>query len=406
MKGFKELFKIRKTYMGMAAALMFQVIFFSVWLTAYNGVEERTDQLSIGVVNEDVQTDVLKQLERNLPFDVKKFNTVDEGMEEIERRKIEMLIHLPANFSSSIQEGSQATINYWINEATATSNKSMMEQVAQQMTSELNNKVISKKIQVGADKFIQQLNNLQLEQSINEAIKTTAFMIISAIQPESVESNINRLNAVDTFSANLVPLMVIIASFAGAMVMIMQIQEASELIKKKVPSWSLFLGRQYINIAVSLILPIITFLLLVLFNVDIQVSFITFYLFQSIMYFSFLTFAQVFVYLFGNYGMVFNILALSLQLVTSGVLVSRKLLSNGYYTLAQFLPATYGADSYYSIIFGGNSQELKNNILYLLLFSVIALVIIIIIVFVKDIFLKQSVRIDENEVDVKKYEVN
>lgn len=73
--------------------------------------------------------------------------------------------------------------------------------------------------------------------------------------------------------------------------------------------------------------------------------------------------------------MVFNILALSLQLVTSGVLVSKELLANGYHTLASFLPATYGADGYYSIVFGGNSGMLKENIWFLLLIAVVTCIL-------------------------------
>ena len=59
------------------------------------------------------------------------------------------------------------------------------------------------------------------------------------------------------------------------------------------------------------------------FNIDSQESLLSIYLFQSVMYLAFLSLAQVFVIAFGNMGMIFNICALSLQLVTSGVLVPK-----------------------------------------------------------------------------------
>jgi len=79
------------------------------------------------------------------------------------------------------------------------------------------------------------------------------------------------------------------------------------------------------------------------------------------MFWAFLCLAQVFVMIFGNLGMVFNICALSLQLVTSGVLVPKTMLSDFYNKLASILPATYGADGYYTIIFGGSAENLQQN---------------------------------------------
>ncbi|MFB7156364.1 hypothetical protein [Lysinibacillus sp. NPDC056232] len=59
--------------------------------------------------------------------------------------------------------------------------------------------------------------------------------------------------------------------------------------------------------------------------------------------------------------MIFNICALSMQLVTSGVLVPQAMLSDFYYKLASLLPASYGADGYYTIIFGGSTDNLMSN---------------------------------------------
>lgn len=53
MKGLKALLKVRGTYIGISAAILFQLIFFAVWLTAYMGVQDRTDQLSVSIVDED-----------------------------------------------------------------------------------------------------------------------------------------------------------------------------------------------------------------------------------------------------------------------------------------------------------------------------------------------------------------
>ncbi|HEX6594683.1 MAG TPA: hypothetical protein VF095_08845 [Bacillota bacterium] len=71
MKALKQFFKIRETYVGIAATLAYQIIFFSVWLTAYDGVFERTDQLKVALVNEDARLGevVSKAIEEKVPFD-------------------------------------------------------------------------------------------------------------------------------------------------------------------------------------------------------------------------------------------------------------------------------------------------------------------------------------------------
>lgn len=97
------------------------------------------------------------------------------------------------------------------------------------------------------------------------------------------------------------------------------------------------------------------------FDIASQESLLSIYFFQAVMYLAFLSLAQVFVIAFGNLGMVFNICALSLQLVTSGVLVPKTMLSEGYKQVAAMLPATYGADGYYTIIFGGSTDNLLQN---------------------------------------------
>lgn len=105
--------------------------------------------------------------------------------------------------------------------------------------------------------------------------------------------------------------------------MIMQHQQAAQLVQESLSKWQLFLARQLLNVGVAFTLPFITIGLMHLFNIASQESLLSIYFFQSVMYLAFLSLAQVFVIAFGNMGMVFNICALSLQLVTSGVLVPK-----------------------------------------------------------------------------------
>ncbi|HDR7765676.1 MULTISPECIES: ABC-2 transporter permease [Bacillus cereus group] len=85
---------------------------------------------------------------------------------------------------------------------------------------------------------------------------------------------------------------------------------------------------------------------------------------MTIVFFAFLSLTQMFLTVFGNAGMIFNIISLSLQLVSSGVIVPHEMLSKTYQTIGGLFPATYTANGYYTIIFGG--VNLERNIISLL----------------------------------------
>jgi uncharacterized phage infection (PIP) family protein YhgE len=65
--------------------------------------------------------------------------------------------------------------------------------------------------------------------------------------------------------------------------------------------------------------------------------------------------AQLFLILFSMAGMLFNIIMLSAQLVSSGAMVPRELLSDFYVTLGQVFPATYAVEGMMNLLFGGPS---------------------------------------------------
>ncbi|MFJ7666976.1 YhgE/Pip domain-containing protein [Lysinibacillus sp. NPDC097195] len=363
MIGLQALFKIRETYIGIAATIAFQLIFFTFWMTAYEGINDRTENLAIGFISEDtaIGKEVINGLQQSLPFKTQDFTSIDKAEKALNQRRITMMIHIPANFTAQLQSGKEANIIYSINQANASLVKSMMEGVAKQVTEEVNHTLFPVQQGEVIKAFSQQISQLPLEQNIAIKVQDTVATTIKELKDQTVTSTIIKTNDVKGFAANFVPLMVIISSFVGAMVMIMQHQQAAEMVQHTVSKWSLFFARQLVNIAVAFILPLLTIGLMQLFSISSDESFFTIYLFQALMFWAFLCLAQVFVIIFGNGGMVFNICALSLQLVTSGVLVPNAMLSDFYHRLASLLPATYGADGYYTIIFGGSAENLKNN---------------------------------------------
>lgn len=363
MTGLQALLRVRETYIGIVATIAFQLIFFTIWMTAYDGVNERAEQLSIGLVVEDsaMGQQVAQNIKGSIPFSMEDYSSMKKAESALNERQINMIMQIPADFTNQIQAGKEAEIIYAINQANASVAKNMMEGVAKQLTEEINQALYPMQQNQAVEVFAQQFAQLPFEQQTAQQITTSVKTTVMNVKDHVVDGTIIKTNNVKGFAANFVPLMVIISSFVGAMVMIMQHQQAAQLVQESLSKWQLFLARQLLNVGVAFTLPFITIGLMHLFNIACQESLLSIYFFQSVMYLAFLSLAQVFVIAFGNMGMVFNICALSLQLVTSGVLVPKTMLSEGYKQVAAMLPATYGADGYYTIIFGGSTDNLLQN---------------------------------------------
>ncbi|WP_342546303.1 ABC transporter permease [Lysinibacillus sp. FSL K6-4013] len=363
MTGLQALLRVRETYIGIVATIAFQLIFFTIWMTAYDGVNERAEQLSIGLVVEDsaMGQQVAQNIKGSIPFSMEDYPSMKKAESALNERQINMIMQIPADFTNQIQAGKEAEIIYAINQANASVAKNIMEGVAKQLTEEINQALYPMQQNQAVEVFAQQFAQLPFEQQTAQQITTSVKTTVMNVKDHPVDGTIVKTNDVKGFAANFVPLMVIISSFVGAMVMIMQHQQAAQLVQESLSKWQLFLARQLLNVGVAFTLPFITIGLMRLFNIASQESLLSIYFFQSVMYLAFLSLAQVFVIAFGNMGMVFNICALSLQLVTSGVLVPKTMLSEGYKQVAAMLPATYGADGYYTIIFGGSTDNLLQN---------------------------------------------
>lgn len=368
IKILKQFFKIKETYLGIIVAVVFQLVFFTIWLTAYDGVFERTEQLKVAIVNEDKEYghEMKQEIIRKAPFDIKEVINLKQGKKEMDKKDWNMIIYIPATFTEELKSGQATNLIYYINQSNPTISKQMMENAAIKIT-----RTINDQIYIGMQKQI----NAQLPTALAakvpnpEVVAGMAQSIIDEIEQatvlEPVKMKLIKTNNVEGFAPTMIPLLVVLASFVGAMVMSQHIQLAADQLKNKFNKWSIFFVRQMINLSVSLILSLLTLALMSIFKVDIASNLFTTWAFQSLLFFSLVSFTQVFVTLFGNPGMIFNIVAMATQLVSSGTIVPREMLSSFYYRVGNILPATYGAEGYFSLIYGGGDiwKEMRSLLL-------------------------------------------
>ncbi|HFJ9284024.1 TPA: YhgE/Pip domain-containing protein [Bacillus toyonensis] len=349
MEALKQFLKRPGTYVGMVVALSFQLIFFCVWLTAYDGVNERADQMRIAIVNEDVNigSKIAEGLQRNLPFQVKAERSVEKATKEMNDHVYDMIIEIPASFSKDINGTGKTNLHFHINQANAMMAKQMMEGAAKQIRDNVNKEIANYKKQAIVGKL--------------QAVGPENVEVIKGLTEDSIGFTVHKVNDVKGFSVNMVPLMIVLASFVGAMIMSMELSKVAKEVKV---GWSNFLSRQIINGTVSILLACITIGLMKGFQIEMHETVWSVWIFQAIVFFAFLSLTQMFLTVLGNAGMIFNIISLSLQLVSSGVIVPHEMLSKTYQTIGELFPATYAANGYYTIIFGGVSLE--RNIISLL----------------------------------------
>ncbi|WP_141432640.1 YhgE/Pip domain-containing protein [Bacillus sp. 03113] len=387
MKALKQFFKYPETFIGIVTAFMFMLIFFCVWMTAYDGVSDRVDNLKIGLVNEDKQMGptIEKNLTKNLPFDVKTYESIKTAKEDMNQRELDMVMQIPENFSSQIQETGKTEINYFINQANSSMAKQIMDGAANNITQSINENVYAFKQQMILSNLSAQMNAAVPSKELAQNLSLNISQVLQSLNVNSVQSSIEKTNNTEGFASTMLPLLVVLASFVGSMIMSLNLNVASSKMKDQLNKWSVFLARQIINIGAAILLAVITLIFIAIFNFDLDTTLFQAWAFQTLVYFSFLSLTQMFVILFGPAGMVFNIISMALQLVTSGVIVPKAMLSSFYQTVGSYFPATYVADGYYTLIFGG--EGLSNDMIPLLLVTAATLFVAV----VRVVFQKNSV---------------
>ncbi|GBF74151.1 ABC transporter [Paenibacillus sp. 598K] len=320
---------------------MFQLIFSIIWMTGYNGATDRTFNLEITIVNEDeaLGKQMADQLLDNLPFQMSNATTLDEAKRKLNARDVQMVIHIPADFSEKLQTpGQKGELIYWINESNPALIKSMMTGVSSSVTALVNKQAIS----AGAQAVLTQMN-VPAAQAEGTA-ESLSEMVTGAVQT---------MNPVAGMNNQMVPMMLVLASYVGSMIMGMNFQQSSQMIGAAIGRLHKFGARVILNALAALATSFVGASFVLMLGGQTAHGFLELWGFQAICLFTFMLFSQLFVLLLGNAGMLINIIMLSAQLVSSGAMVPRELLSEFYYTLSQYLPATYAVEGNMDLLFGG-----------------------------------------------------
>lgn len=337
---FKTYLKKPQTTLAVVVALMAQLIFCVVWMTAYDGVLDRVDRLKIAIVNEDGESgkQMIQQLRRNLPFEIVT-PSKDEAMDELIGRNVHLVLTIPAKFGQSLSTpGTQAKLSYVLNESNPQLTKNVMQTIETNVTAELNRNAALQ----GAKVVL-----TQMKLPSDQAEQTAQGLM------NKVGADAQSLYPVDGMHNQMVPMMLVLASYVGAMLMAMNIHQASESIGAELSKGRHLAVRSTVIVIAAFIISIAGSSLIAALGGQMESGFGTFWLFHFLTLITFMFFAQMFLVVLGMAGMFLNMAVLSLQLVTSGTIVPREMLSDFYQWLGQYLPATYAVEGIMNLQFGG-----------------------------------------------------
>ncbi|RTE03517.1 YhgE/Pip domain-containing protein [Paenibacillus whitsoniae] len=365
--------KPASTKVGIITAIMFQLLFSLIWMTGYRGVSDNTSHLKIAIVNEDqaMGSTIVNNLQSNLPFQTELVATDAEAQSKLNNRDVQMVMHIAPDFSKQLQTAGQtAPITYTINESNPSMTKSIMQAVAGNITATVNKEAVA----AGASAALKQVNpNLPAEQ---------ATQIAQGLSGK-VTSDIQSTNKVKDMPNQMLPMMLVLASIVGTMIMGMNFSVSTNMLGGALSKGGKLGARVMVTIAAAVVVGLISASMVVALGGHVEKGFMALWGFESLFLLTFAWVAQMFLTLFGNAGMLFNIAMLSLQLVSSGAIVPRELLSDFYHNLSDYFPATYAVNGLMNILFGG--PDVGREAGALILIAVIALAIDVLIVSVKKV---------------------
>ncbi|MWC30673.1 YhgE/Pip domain-containing protein [Paenibacillus sp. MMS18-CY102] len=349
------------TIVGIITAITFQLIFSVIWMTGYDGVTDRVSKLHVGIVNADGDAGNMlsERLKQAVPFQTELYKDAAAAQQALNDRDLQMVIAIPQGFMEGLQTpNGQGALQFTINESNPAMIKSIMQSAADRLSSEVNKQAVA-----GGAEALLTSQNMSADQA----------KAVAASLAEKVKADIASTNKIDGMNNQMVPMMLVLASYVGAMIMGMNIEQSSMMLSGQFSKWQRMAVRFFINAVSAVVVSGVGVGLLAALGGQAEHGFLLLWAFQALTVVTFMFVAQMFLFLFGMAGMLFNILSLSIQLVSSGAMIPRELLPNFYVHVGDALPATYAVQGMMNILFGGPTAAHAAGMLAVIAIAAMAL---------------------------------
>lgn len=368
---FTEFLKSKGAKSSIFMGIFYAVCMLGIFLPGYTAIPGNMDQLPIAIVNEDtgeVGAQIAESLKGQLPFEEIKTNISNKAaLEDLEDNELALVIHIPEAFSANLQNGDvSSSIDFTVNEASATVVASTMNQVVSQINTQLSTQFS----QQTAEGILMNLNVPEEQaQEMAEQIEN------------SYVGNIVTINDIpDGMHNNMLPMFLTMALYVGAMIAAMQLVGAFKANRGKATKTRLFVYVQVTAIIIGILAGLISAAIAFGINDVSGEMFIQIWGQQILNYWVSFNFTATVIFLFGEAGMLLNIPVLLFQTIANGATLSRDLMYAPYEWASYISPMYYSVQAYFANIFG--STSVSPYLIGLTLVGLVAMLINIAIVWI------------------------
>jgi uncharacterized phage infection (PIP) family protein YhgE len=364
---FRAYLKMPQTKLALIVALAAQIIFIICWMTAYHGTNDRINHLKIAIINEDGDfgKTIVENLKTTLPFEITT-PTKEDALKDLELRKVHLMVTIPAKFGEALKTpGSKAVVQYTLNQSNPQQTKSIMESVELKLTNSLNHNAGLQGTQVMLE---------QMKLPADKAQQTAQGIL------NKVEANATSLYTVNGMHNQMATMMLVLASYVGAMLYAMNLVQVSLDLGSAVSKMNHFTVRAIVTVVSAAIVSIAGCIMIIVLDGQMEGGFAAFWGFHFLTMLTFMFFAQTFLLIIGPPGMLINMVMLSLQLVTSGTTVPREVLSDFYQAFGNYLPATYSVEGFMNLGIGGIETKHDVQLLFVCLAASVAVCLVMTLV--------------------------
>ena len=343
---FSAFLKTRGAIASIFMGVFYAVAMLGIFLPGYTALPGNMDDLKIAIVNDDqgqAGEQIASQLTESLPFK-KIFTDItnEEALDKLEHNKLALVIHIPEQFSEMAQSGEGTSIDYTINEASATMISSAMSSIV----NEINN-------QLSASFSLQTAQGILMQFNIPEEQASQLAQKIGS----SYTGNYVILNDVPVgMHNNMLPMFITMASYVGAMIAAMQLVASFKENMGHTSKKRLFVYAQLAALMIA-VLSMIAAVSISFAIVDIDLSLLLPVAGQQIlMYMAAFNLCAIPIFLVGEGGMVLNIPILLFQTIANGATMPRDMMYLPYEWVSYISPMYYSVQAYFATMFGSISS--------------------------------------------------
>ncbi|MEK5252525.1 ABC transporter permease [Paenibacillus sp. FSL F4-0125] len=343
---FSQFLKSKGAIGSIFMGVFYAIAMLGIFLPGYTALPGNMDDLKVAIINDDAGqygAQISGQLSESLPFKTIKTDISNKkAMDELEHNKLALVVHIPEEFSANVQSGKvSASIDFTVNEASATMVSSAMSSVVGEI-----NKQLSANFSEQTAKGVLMNFNVPEEQATAMATQIKNSYVGNYVVINDVPNGMHN---------NMLPMFLTMAGYVGAMIASMQLVASFKANRGKASKTKLFMFVQLTALLIAVLSTVVA--LTIAFSVaDVDLSLLLPVAAQQIlMYMAAFNVCAIMVFLVGEGGMVLNIPILLMQTIANGATMPRDMMYTPYDWFGRITPMYYSVQAYMAQMFGSIS---------------------------------------------------